>query len=328
MNQKEQKTALVTGATGVIGPVLVKRLQSEGYHVRALIRPGSKFSKLPKDIDIRSGDLTDDREVEEAVAGVNVIFHLAAKLHLDRPGPSHKDEYREVNVEGTRRMARAARINDVRRLVFFSTINVYGPSNTGLIYDEDSPIHPDSWYAQTKAQAEDIVLDGVPAVVLRLAAVYGPGMKGNYPRLLEALRKGYFLMIGDGRNRRTLVFIHDVCQAALLAAEHPEAVGQVFNVTDGEIHTLYEVVKVISEALGKRTPRFSLPKGLVRPAFGVIEDGLGLLDRRSPVGRSTVDKMLEDLAVNGVRIKKKLGFKPQYDLQGGWRETVRALSHH
>jgi UDP-glucose 4-epimerase len=326
MNQNGEKTALVTGATGVIGPILIQYLLRKGYKVRALIRQDSDKTRLPDNLDIRLGDLNDARGLNEAAAGMDVIFHLAAKLHLDRPDLSHKDEYKEVNVEGTHRVASAARINKVHRLIFFSTINVYGPGEPGLVYSENSPINPDSWYAETKAQAEDIVLDGLPAVVLRLAAVYGPGMKGNYPRLFKSLRKGYFIMIGDGRNRRTLVFIYDVCQAALLAAEHPEAAGQIYNVTDGEIHTLREVVSCICEVLGKRPPRYELPRGLVRPFFGLLEDGFRFLGQRSPIGRSTVDKMLEDLAVSGDKIKRKLGFRPQYDLSRGWHETVKRMA--
>lgn len=323
MNRKEQKTALVTGATGVIGPVLTRCLLREGYRVRALLRREPKNGLFPEEAEIILGDLANIRAVDEAAASTDVIFHLAAKLHLDHPGREHEKEYTEVNVEGTRRVAKAARINDVRRLVFFSTINVYGPGEPGSVYDEESPVRPDSWYARTKARAEDIVLDGLPSVVLRLAAVYGPGMKGNYPRLLEALRRGYFPMIGDGKNRRTLVFIRDACQAALLAAEHPDAGGHIYNVTDGEVHTLREVVRAICEALGKRPPRLSVPGGFLRPALGLMEDGFRMLGRRSPLGRSTVDKMLEDMAVSGDRMKEKLGFKPQYDLLRGWQETVR-----
>jgi UDP-glucose 4-epimerase len=326
MNRNGKKTALVTGATGVIGPVLIRYLLHEGYNVRVLIRRDSKNGLLPEDLDKRFGDLTDNKALNEAAAGVAVIFHLAAKLHIDRPELSHKEEYKEVNVEGTRRVVNAAKTNAVRRLIFFSTINVYGPSTMGMVYDETSPIYPDSWYAQTKAQAEAIVLDGLPSVVLRLAAVYGPGMKGNYLRLLQAIRRGYFLMIGDGCNRRTLVFIRDVCRAALLAAEHPDALGQIYNVTDGEVHTLRELIKAICELTGKRPPRFELPTGLVRQAFGLIEDGFRLVGRRSPFGRSTVDKIIEDLAVSGDRIKRKLGFRPQYDLLRGWQETINGMS--
>jgi len=326
ITQKKKETALVTGATGVIGPVLIRRLLRDGYHVRALIRRESEYGLLPEDVDIRFGDLTDGHVEQKAAVGVDVIFHLAAKLHLDHQGFADEDEYKEVNVEGTRHIVEAARINEVRRFIFFSTINVYGPGEAGLVFDEDSPIRSDSWYTQTKARAEGIVLDGLPAVVLRLAAVYGPGMKGNYPRLLEALRRGFFPMIGDGRNRRTLVFISDVCQAALLAAEHPNAVGQIYNVTDGEVHTLQEVIKAICDALGKRPPRFALPRSLVRPAFGLMEDGFGLFGRRSPIGRSTVDKILEDLAVSGDRIKRNLGFRPKYDLLSGWQETIQQIA--
>ena len=322
----QKKTALVTGATGVIGPVLVRSLLQEDYNVRVLIRRTSRESLLPEGIEKRFGDLNNTKVLNEAVAGVSVIFHLSAKLHIDRPDLSQKEEYKEVNVEGTRRVVNAARTNDVRRLIFFSTINVYGPTDSGMVYDEKSPINPDGWYAQTKAQAEAIVLDGVPSVVLRLAAVYGPGMKGNYLRLLEAIRKGYFFMIGDGGNRRTLVFIRDLCRAALLAAEHPDALGQIYNVTDGKVHTLREVVGSLCEVMRKQPPKIALPRGMVRPLFGLMEDGHRLVGRKSPIGRSTVDKMLEDLAVSGDKIMRNLGFRPQYNLLNGWRETIKGMS--
>ena len=317
--------ALVTGGTGVIGPHLIRLLLSRGYLVRALVRHRPPSGRLPEDVDLCLGDITNAQALEEAVTGTNVIFHLAAILHINDPAPTLQSEYQRINVEATRCVVAAARTGNVRRLVLFSTINVYGSSEAGLVYDEDSPACPNSLYAETKLQAESIALDGLPAVVLRLAAVYGPGMKGNYIRLLNALRKGHFFMIGDGCNRRTLVHIRDACQAAVLAAEHPDAVGHIYNVTDGQIHTLREIVTAICQALGKKPPRFRLPVSLVRPAFGLLEDGLRLLGVRSPIGRSTVNKMTEDLAVSGDRIQRELGFSPRYDLVTGWRESVEQM---
>ena len=164
---------------------------------------------------------------------MNVVFHLAAKLHINDPSPQLAAEYRRVNVEGTAQLAEAARLAGVRRLVIFSTINVYGCSPPGALLDEQSPLCGDSCYAASKIEAEKIALTTLPAVVLRLAAVYGPSMKGNYPRLLRALQQRRFAFVGKGDNRRTLVHLEDVCAASLLAAEHPRAVGQIYNVTDG-----------------------------------------------------------------------------------------------
>lgn len=318
------KTALVTGATGAIGPLLVNQLLQHGYHVRVLARNAPATGFFPSEVTVVRGMLSDRLAVQTALEGVGTVFHLAAMLHINDPRPELCQEYSRVNVEGTRSLVALAAMEG-RRLIFFSTINVYGPSQMGQVLDESSPLQPESWYAETKAQAEEIVLAGTSAVVLRLAAVYGPRMKGNYLRLLQALERGRFVPIGSGHNRRTLVQIGDVCSAALLAAAHPGAVGQVYNVTDGQVYTLREIIDTICLVLRRRSPRLYLPAPPIRLAAGLLEDGFRLLGRQAPIGRSTVQKLLEDVAVSGAKLQRELGFLPQYDLVGGWRETVRYL---
>ena len=104
--------------------------------------------------------------------------------------------------------------------------------------------------------------------VLRLGAVYGSRIKGNYRRLLIALARGRFVPIGPGSNRRTLVYDKDVGRAAMLAAVHPDAAGRIFNVTDGQIHTMEAIIETLCEALGRVPPRLTLPVGLIRRFAG------------------------------------------------------------
>jgi UDP-glucose 4-epimerase len=131
-------------------------------------------------------------------------------------------------------------------------------------------VHPDTFYARTKLSAEQIVLnvrgaDGQPlGTVLRLGAVYGSRVKGNYERLTRALARHRFIPTGDGLNRRTLVYDKDVGRAAALTVSHPAAAGRVFNVTDGTFPTLNEIIKSICSALGRKPPRLSLPVGATR----------------------------------------------------------------
>jgi nucleoside-diphosphate-sugar epimerase len=319
-----KQTALVTGAGGAIAPTLIRHLLERGYAVHALVRSAapSPVALIPKGAEIICGDITDYRLVREAASGMDVAFHLAAKLHINSPAPELKGEYERVNVEGTRALVQALHGAGARRLVFFSTINVYGATHEGEIADEDSALNPDSWYAETKAQAEEVVRTVTPNVILRLAAVYGPNMKGNFPRLLRALRKRRPVLVGNGSNRRTLVYIEDLCRAAILAAEHPAAVGQTYNVTDGAVHTLREIVNAMSDALNQSHPKLTLPKVPIRLAAGVLEDSFRLLGKSSPVNRSAIDKLTEDVAASGAKIQGQLGFQPRYDLSSGWRETV------
>ncbi|MBD0327271.1 MAG: NAD-dependent epimerase/dehydratase family protein, partial [Pyrinomonadaceae bacterium] len=144
-----KRSALVTGAGGAIGSALVRRLLERDYRVCALIRE-SGAGRMPEGVEVFRGDITDCELVRQAVANVDTVFHLAAKLHINNPAPGLKDEYFRVNVEGTRCLAGAARAAKVERLVFFSSISVYGSSHPGELFDEETPPAPDSWYAETK----------------------------------------------------------------------------------------------------------------------------------------------------------------------------------
>ncbi len=229
----------------------------------------------------------------------------------------------------------------MKRLVFFSTIAVYGNSN-GQILTEDTPPHPNTFYAETKLAAERIVLDakrtdGQPlGTVLRFAAIYGSRIKGNYQRLTHAMARHRFIPVGNGLNRRTLVYDKDVGRAAALAVSHPSAAGphtnpvgvgagRVFNVTDGTFHTLNEIIESICSALGRKPPRLSLPVGPTRTLLGFLEKGCRAVGLNPPITRAIIDKYTEDIAVDSSLIQKELGFVPQFDLKTGWKETVEEM---
>ena len=197
--------------------------------------------------------------------------------------------------------------------------------------NEQSPTQPETLYAKTKLAAEKIVLnarrvDGQPiGNVFRLAEVYGSRIKGNYERLTHALARHRFIPIGNGLNRRTLVYDKDVGLAAVLAVSHPAAAGRVFNVTDGGFHTLNEIIESICSALGRKPPRLSLPVGPSHALIGFIEKGCRAIGLTSPVTREMIDKYTEDIAVDSSLVQKELGFMPQYDLKTGWEETIREI---
>jgi len=234
---------LVTGATGAVGPRVVHVLSAAGYRVRTLSLDQPSKGQWSDDVETRIGDVTDQLAVQSAMRGVDAVVHMAALLHIVNPPPDLQEKYERVNIGGTASVVEGAIKAGVKRVVLFSTIAVYGPSDS-CVLDELSPTHPDTFYAQTKCAAEKIVLNarganGQPlGTVLRLGAVYGSRIKGNYERLTHALASHRFIPIGNGLNRRTLVYDKDVGRAAALAVSHPAAAGRVFNVTDGAFHTL------------------------------------------------------------------------------------------
>ena len=321
---------LITGATGAVGPIVVKEACAAGYVIRTLSLDPPLEGMWKDSVEICLGDVTDKQDVQSAMEGVESVIHMAALLHIVNPAPDLEEKYNRVNVGGTKTIIEEAIKARVKRVVLFSTIAVYGPSD-GYVLNKMSPAQPETFYAQTKRTAEQIVLnargaDGQPlGTVLRLGAVYGSRIKGNYERLTHALARNRFIPIGNGLNRRTLIYDKDVGSAAALAVSHPAAAGQVFNVTDGGFHTLNEIIESICAALGRKQPRLSLPAGLTRTLVGIVEKGSHTIGLNPPVTREMIDKYTEDIAVDGSLIQKELGFIPQYDLKAGWEETIREM---
>jgi UDP-glucose 4-epimerase len=281
-------------------------------------------------VDVRIGDVADPDVARSAAEGADVIVHMAALLHAVSGAAPALERYRRTNVQGTREMVNAALAANVRRFVFFSTIAVYGPGR-GKVWDESSPVCPDTPYAITKAEAERAVLDakrpdGTPlGVVLRLAAVFGPNLKGNYLRLVQGIARGRFIPVGAGGNRRALINDRDVAEAVVLAATHPAAAGRIYNVSDGMEHSLADVIGAISGALGRRPPRMHLPLGPVRLTAAVVEALARLAGARPPISRATLDKYTEDTRVDSRRIREELGFAPRLDLAAGWMDAIAAM---
>ena len=324
------RVVLVTGATGMVGPRVVERFASCGFGVRVLVTKVPARPLFGPKIDLRIGDVADPASASSAVDGVDTIVHMAALLHASQGAGFDREAYHRTNVQGTREMVNAGLRARVRRFVFFSTIAVYGPGN-GDAWDECSPVQPDTVYGATKVEAERVVLnalgpDGTPfGVVLRLGAVFGPHLKGNYLRLVRALAARRFVPVGPGTNRRALINDRDVAEGTVLAATHPVAAGRVYNLSDGEEYPLTAVIAAICHALGRRPPRFRLPLAPVRLTVDIVEAMAGLVRTRPPVSRSTLEKYTEDTRIDIKRIREELGFVPRCGLEEGWMEAIATL---
>jgi len=321
---------LITGATGAVGPLVVEAFHAAGYSVRTLSIDAPPRDIWPEGIEAMSGDINDASVVQDAMQGVDAVIHLAALLHIFNPPPELREKYERINVGGSATVAAAATKAGVKRIVLFSTIAVYGQSG-GKIVTEETPPDPDTFYAETKLAAEKIVIAAKNAdgknigSVLRLGAVYGSRIKGNYEKLTRALARGRFIPIGRGQNRRTLIYDKDVARAALIAAFHPAAAGRIFNVTDGKFHTLKEIIGSICSALGRKEPRLSLPLGFSYSVADLIEKTGRFSGLKLPAVKTMIDKYTEDIAVDGSVIRRDLGFVAGYNLQAGWLDAVSVM---
>lgn len=317
---------LVTGATGALGPAVVRTLLDRGHQVRILVRR----TDSPRDsrVDAVVGDLTDVAALDRAVEGIDAVVHLAALLHVVDPTPALRPVYQAVNVDATIALADAARRAGARRFVLASTTAIYGPTSAAA--SETTPAAPDSWYAESKLAAETAVMarhhtGQFDTVVLRLCAVYGPRIKGNYQRLLRALAAGRFVPIGPGRHHRSLVFEDDAAVAFALAVAPAPAPRGIFNVTDGTPHELRTIIAAMCRALGRPAPRVAMPVAPVRLAASLVAATSRVAGRRPPSAVGALLKYLEPSVVDGGRFVREVGFHAGVDLESGWRRTVEAL---
>lgn len=313
-----QRAAFVTGAAGCIGSALSERLAQAGWRVVALVRDRKRAAHLAAlpDVELIEGELADRDRLVAAMRGCEVVFHLAAKVHA--PPGTPEAEFRRVNVDGTAHVIAAALENRSKSLVFFSTVAVYAESDE--VFDESSPTAPATVYGASKLAAERLVLDAgvagaIKATVLRLPVVYGPHDRGNVAKLIEAIKRGRYVVIGAGANLKSMVAVENVVDAALLAAADERARGQVYLVCDARAYTQREIAEAIAEAL-HRPPRFRrLPRGPLLLAGQGADLVSKLTNINLPLSADRVRKLTNNTRYSAAKIERELGFKPRVALR-------------
>jgi nucleoside-diphosphate-sugar epimerase len=318
--------AFVTGATGAIGSALTERLSREGWRVNALARRPESAAHLEvlSGVTIVSGDLEDNETLIHASAGCDTVFHLAALVHADPSTP--EAEFTRVNVAGTGSLVDAAITAGAKRLVFFSSVAVY--PETDAVTDEESQPQPQTAYGRSKLEGEELALsrDGeIEVVVLRLPVVYGPRDRGNVIRLVRAIRRGRFAIVGDGTNLKTMVGLDNVVDAALLVATHPRAPGRIFIVCDERDYSQIEIATTIAELLGRRASFPRVPRAPML-LLGRIADLVSAATRvQLPLTSDRVRKLSMSTQHRGDRIRRELGFTPRHTLREGLEQVIASL---
>jgi nucleoside-diphosphate-sugar epimerase len=254
---------LVTGACGFIGRVLCRQLRAEGCEVVGVTRrdPRAARDVVPEVTEWYQADFALPGTVtwSELVRGCDSIVHLAAKVHvLHDPTPAEIAAYRNINLESTVCLARAASEAAVARFVFVSSVKAEFKTS---VADSNGPmigaVAKSDPYGQSKRDAEQALLELVQAISLRLVIlrpplVYGPGVTANFARLLRLARWRMPLPFAAVRNARSLIFVDNLADAICQCRTHPGALGQVFPVCDTTLSTA-ELFRAISVALGSRT---------------------------------------------------------------------------
>ncbi|MGD2080550.1 MAG: NAD-dependent epimerase/dehydratase family protein [Nitrospirota bacterium] len=316
--------ALLTGPTGFIGSHLAEELLKKGYKVSCLVRKTSNLDWIDGlDARLCYGDCLDPESLEEAVAGADLVFHLAGLTKA-----RGEKEFLEVNAGGTERLleAVASRAPSVKMFVFLSSLAAAGPGREGAPVTEKTQPRPVSGYGRSKLEAERIVMrysETLPVTIIRPPAVYGPRDRDFYV-LYKLLSKGVFPYWG--RSYYSLVYVEDLVRGLITAAESGKAEGKTYFISDRTPYTNLEIAKVIADALGRRPLRVPMPKGLM-PAIANVGRLFG-------AGSSIInsDKAKEMSYPYWVcdpgRAEKELGFSAQVPMDKGFKWTANWYRIH
>lgn len=315
--------AFVTGGTGFTGGRLCELLAARGWRVSALARRTSDTRRLAAcGARVVTGDVKDRASFADALAGVDVVFHVAAAF---REAKLPDSEYTAVNVEGTRNVVEAAAAARVGRVVHCSTIGVHG--DTGRTpASEDSPFAPPDFYCQSKLEGERLARTlfekhGLPGVVFRPVGIYGPG-DDRFLKLFRGLARRRFVMIGNGDVLYHLTYVDDLCDGIELCGTHPSAVGEVFILGGEGFVTLNELVAEVARAVDGKALPFRVPMAPVLAAAWLCEAVCRPLGIEPPLYPRRVEFFRKHRAFDISKAKRMLGYRPQVGLAEGVARTA------
>jgi nucleoside-diphosphate-sugar epimerase len=323
-------TILVTGATGFLGTALVTELVKQQQLVRILARDAEKaHAQFGDAVTVITGEVTNQRQVQQAVDGITTIYHLVGRLYH----PSVPTElYYQTHVEGTRVLLEACRgQSQLRRIVHCSTTGVHGVTGNSPAA-EDAPYAPTNPYEVTKLESELLALKfhreyGLPVSVARPGLVYGPGDL-HLLGFFSSIRKGLFRVIAGGKALLHPIYIDDMTAAFLLCGERTEAIGRSYNIAGERPVTIRELATAIAYSLDKELPGGSIPLWLANLASDIFALVPSMQGERAPLTRSRVKFLTNSRVYDCRRAQTELGFKAQVDLAEGMQRTAAWYYKH
>jgi nucleoside-diphosphate-sugar epimerase len=328
-------TALVTGATGLVGSHIVEQLRDGGWNVRALVRHGDVVRRTrgwdgltwlgEQNVELAAGDVLDLLSFAEAARGCDVIFHTAAAV---TPAPTRVhpyDAYRVPNVDGTRN-AIAAAARSGARLLQLSSVAVYGPkaryaSSTAIGVDESLPFDPlpeRAYYARSKRESEELVMiahaEGrIWATAVRPDVIYGPRDRQFVPRVARMLQMRVAPVIGGGRAVMAIVHAAHVADGAIRAATREGAGGSTYNLANDFDVTWREFYELAGEGLRQSVHTINVPLWIARAGLKITKRVVKIVTAggMNVVTSASLDFMTRDNPFSSERARRELGWNPQ-----------------
>lgn len=331
-------TALVTGATGLVGMHLIPRLQRDGWQVCALVRDPARAGLLSRaNVTLATGDVLDATSLVRAARGCDVMFHAAAVI----TPLGGWEAFRRPNIEGTRN-AIAAAASAKARLVHVSSVAVYGArerySADGRRTDETATlarIPEESYYARSKRESEDLVFEAqrsgaLWATAVRPSVLYGAHDRQFVPRLARLLRRGFAPVIAGGSNTLSIVHAGNVADGMIRAANFDGADGKAYNLANDFDVTAREFFERAAEGMGRSVRIVSIPMVAARLAFSVVKSVAPLVAGSGlrAMTESSLDFLARDNPFSSDLARRELGWVPSVTPDVGIPESFRWWAAH
>lgn len=313
----EGKTMAITGAGGFIGARMVERAVQRGLRVKGLdIAPQGAARAKEAGAEVIIGGVNDAEAVAELCEGADIVFHTAAMMKES----GSMDEFRHINVDGSRLVAQTAADAGVQRLIHLSSVMVYGFDYPPEVTEEGPKRGEGNPYCTTKYESEQAVFDSheqgdLEVTVLRPGDVFGPGSKPWVVRPLEMMKQGLFLLPDGGNGRIDPTFVDNLLDAAFLALEK-DATGTAFNITDGHSMRMRDFFAYHAGWLGKERI-LTLPAWLLRPVFTAIEKTFALMGAEPPVTADAISFLNRPHAYSNDKARRELGMVPRVSFEDG-----------
>ncbi|NML30854.1 UDP-glucose 4-epimerase family protein [Paraburkholderia antibiotica] len=310
------RTIVVTGANGFVGQAVSRALLRRGDRVVGVVRRAQSGVEGMQEWLLDTEDFAGIEQRWPVALTCDAVVHLAARVHVMHETLTDPlAAYRATNVEGSLRVAAAARRAGARRFVFVSSIKAVGEASARQPIAETDPPAPADPYGISKLEAERALFDygresGLEVVVVRPPLVYGPGVRANFLQLMNAIAKGIPLPLGAVAARRSLVFVDNLADAIVHCTTDPRAAGETFHVTDGRDLSVPELVRLLATQLHAPARLVPVPAGVLRVA--------GRLSGRS----AQIERLIGELRLDSSHIRERLGWYPPHTIEHGLLETA------
>lgn len=315
-----QKIAII-GGSGFIGTKLVSLLLAQGYQVSILdIQKSQTYPDLWVACDIRQ-----KKDLQKNLQHIDIVYNLAAE-HKDNVEPVSK--YYETNVEAAQTLCDVLDEVKIKKLIFTSTVAVYGfPTDEP---DEDRPFSPFNDYGKSKAQAEAVYEKWVNSgktkdkslVIVRPTAVFGPGNRGNVFNLIRQVASGKFLMLGNGKNKKSLSYIDNVASFLEFTLSF-DGGTHIFNYIDKPDYSMKEFVNKIRWILGKPSVRIQVPYPIAILGGAFFDSLAKILKKEFPISKIRVQKFCTQTVFKAEKVKQS-GFVAPVTLAQGLEKTIHS----